>query len=189
MAFNNRSLQKLIDEEKTNKKEDFSDDFHDAKPEAPAPAPAPEKEEAPAPSRFRKAEPKEEAPVKEEKPAPAPAPAPAPVAAPAPAAQPVRNYNPIDLWRKITDLAVSAKRYISAGSYFRANVVINSMRVVLIELIGRANGINADFLENADSFSAEDKELIYSTYPAALKEKDLSDTLILIITIALKYQG
>ncbi len=214
MAFNSRKFQKLIEEEKKNSAEfvdefedDFADDFTDSFDEADVEAPTaenaePEEEQeiAPAVEEEKAAEPEEIQETAEIEAAEEAAEEPAEpeqeekeelpevIALPAPEVQPAEEkYNPQAMWKDMAALAINAKECINAGAFFRANDIVTAMRSILVEMMCRANGITANFNENADNLSEECKQDIYTSYPSTLSKQALSDVVTHIMAVTYKY--
>lgn len=196
MAFNNRKLARLIEEERKQQEaannvefeDDFADDFDDAEPQQPEAAPEaaqpePTVEEEPAAEPEPAAE-EPEQPVYEE-PETVAEPEPEPVVEAVPEEEPQQDdFDPMERWMCLTNLAVEAKHRISSGAYFRANDVVSAMRTIIIEFICHGSRIDVD---NADMLSDEDKESIYRTYPKAFNEPELTESVNFMMSLALKY--
>ncbi len=223
MAFSNKKLQKLIEDEQNNKdslidefEDDFADDFSDdfdteavepeevaedviAEPEGAAEQPEESPEET---SEEVSEEVSEEAQSVEEQPEETedeaePEADDEPVSEEQAEAEPVaeivedeeqpEEYDSHKMWQSMAALAVNAKECITAGAFFRANDVITAMRSMLVEMICRANGIEENFNENADSLNEECKQDIYTSYTSVLNAKELSDTVTHIMAVTYKY--
>lgn len=219
MAFNNKKLQKLIEDEQNNTdslidefEDDFADDFADdfdteavepdveavedeiTEPEEATEQPEEISEEAQSVEEEQTEEVEAEAePDSESDSEPDDVPVSEECAEAEPVAEIVeaeeqpKEYDSHKMWHSMAALAVIAKECITAGAFFRASDVITAMRSMLVEMICRANGIDENFNENADSLNEECKQDIYTSYTSVLNAKELSDTVTHIMAVTYKY--
>ncbi len=205
MAFNNRKLQKLIEEESKAAdfvdefEDDFDDDF-DAPEEAEAvgkeaeeaveEAPQEEVQEAPAeeiPEEVPEIaeEPVIEEIVEEETAAEPEAEAEPVIIAEEPAK--AEEYDAHKMWQDMAGLAIKAKKCIKDGAFFRANDIVTVMRSMLVEMMCRSNGINENFNDNVDNLDDTCRQEIYTSYVASLNAQTLTDVVTHIMTVTYKY--
>ena len=122
------------------------------KPE-PQPEPAPEPEPQPEPEPEAESEPQpEEAPEEEE--------------------DEEQKY-----WKFVSTQLKNARHAVSAGSYIRANEILNVLRKMLIELICVNNGVEEDFENSIDFIECEEKDMLIKTFPRAMNAGGLAAAL------------